>query len=299
MTEAKPTTKGRFRSTRQTLRIIAKSKRSVVGIGIMVFFLLMATVGVEITPLDLNYFNLKEAYEPPSLKHILGTDHFGRDVWAMIIHGSRDVLLIGGLAGVLITAVGVLIGISSGLTGGRVDMGVMSIVDIILTIPSFPLLIVLAAVIRQATDPLLMAGILSVTAWAQTARAMRSQVLSIKEREFIEASRCLGLPKRYIVIHELIPNLMPYIIVSFIFATIGAIYAQVGLFTLGLAPYRAVNWGMMLNMAMAHAGFGGAVYAIRHGTILAPVLFIVLVQVGLISLTAAAEEIFNPRLRED
>ncbi len=68
MTEAKPTAKGRFRSTRQTLRIIAKSKRSLVGLGIMIFFLLMATVGVEITPLDLNYFNLKEAYQPPSLE---------------------------------------------------------------------------------------------------------------------------------------------------------------------------------------------------------------------------------------
>jgi len=299
MSENKSESKNHAPRKFQTLRIIAKSKRSTAGFIITAFFILMATIGVEITPLDLSKFNLAESYLPPSWEHPLGTDYFGRDIWAMIIHGSRDVLLVGSLAALITITIGVAYGAFSGLIGGKADMTLMSIVDIVLTIPNFPLLIVLAAVIKQATNPLIMAAILSVTAWAGVARAIRSQVLSLRQRGFIEAATCLGMSKRHIVFNEIMPNLMPYIVVSFIMSMIGAIYAQVGLFTLGLAPYSTVNWGMMLNMAMQHAGFGGAVFAVKHGNILAPVLAITLLDVGLIMLSGAVEEIFNPRLREE
>jgi len=299
MAEKKVQTRSRFYSAIQILKIIAKSKRSVAGITITAFFIIMATIGVEIIPLDLSKFNLSESYLPPSWEHPFGTDYFGRDVWAMIVHGSRDVLLVSSLAALITVGVGVLVGTFSGISGGKTDMTVMSIIDVVLTIPSFPLLIVLAAVIQQATNPFLMACILSVTAWASIARGIRSQVLSIKERGFIEAARCLGLSKLYIIINEVMPNLMSYIVVSFIISMTGAIYAQVGLFTLGLAPYSTVNWGMMLNMAMSHAGFGGAIWAVTHGNIFAPIFAITLLDVGLIMMTGAVEEIFNPRLRED
>jgi len=228
----------------QFLRELTSSIRGKVGFSVTLVFVLMATIGPVVLPLEFMSFDLEKAYSPPSFEHPLGCDYFGRDVLRMIIAGSREVLMIGILAALLTTAIALIVGLTAGFMSGVVDATLMTIADIVLTIPGFPLLLVLAStVLSKAMDPLSLAGVLSITAWAGLSRSIRSQVLAIKEREFIEAARCLGLRKIQIIFVEILPNLLPYIVTIIILGVTGAIYAQIGLFTLGVAPYSSINWG--------------------------------------------------------
>jgi len=277
------------------LREVTSSIRGKVGFSVTLVFVLMATIGPIVLPLEFTSFNLEKAYSPPSFEHPLGCDYFGRDVLRMIIAGSREVLMVGILAALLTTAIALIIGLTAGFMRGVVDATLMTIADIVLTIPGFPLLLVLAStVLSKAMDPLSLAGVLSITAWAGLSRSIRSQVLAIKEREFIEAARCLGLRRIQIIFVEILPNLLPYIVTITILGVTGAIYAQIGLFTLGVAPYSSINWGVMLNNAIQQAG---AIHSTKYMNLLAPAFFIILLQLGLITLSGSLDETLNPRLR--
>jgi peptide/nickel transport system permease protein len=277
------------------LREVTSSVRGKVGFSVTLVFVLMATIGPIVLPLEFTSFNLQKAYSPPSFEHPLGCDYFGRDVLRMIIAGSREVLTVGILAALLTTAIALIIGLTAGFMSGAVDATLMTIADIVLTIPGFPLLLVLAStVLSKAMDPLSLAGVLSITAWAGLSRSIRSQVLAIKEREFIEAARCLGLRRIQIIFVEILPNLLPYIVTITILGVTGAIYAQIGLFTLGVAPYSSINWGVMLNNAIQQAG---AIHSTKYMNLLAPAFFIILLQLGLITLSGSLDETLNPRLR--
>ncbi|MDH5688329.1 MAG: ABC transporter permease [Candidatus Bathyarchaeota archaeon] len=277
------------------LREVTSSIRGKVGFSVTLVFVLMATIGPIVLPLEFTSFNLEKAYSPPSFEHPLGCDYFGRDVLRMIIAGSREVLMVGILAALLTTAIALIIGLTAGFMSGVVDATLMTIADIVLTIPGFPLLLVLAStVLSKAMDPLSLAGVLSITAWAGLSRSIRSQVLAIKEREFIEAARCLGLRRIQIIFVEILPNLLPYIVTITILGVTGAIYAQIGLFTLGVAPYSSINWGVMLNNAIQQAG---AIHSTKYMNLLAPAFFIILLQLGLITLSGSLDETLNPRLR--
>ncbi|MFB0504163.1 MAG: ABC transporter permease [Candidatus Bathyarchaeia archaeon] len=277
------------------VREVTSSIRGKVGFSVTLVFVLMATIGPIVLPLEFTSFNLEKAYSPPSFEHPLGCDYFGRDVLRMIIAGSREVLMVGILAALLTTAIALIIGLTAGFMSGVVDATLMTIADIVLTIPGFPLLLVLAStVLSKAMDPLSLAGVLSITAWAGLSRSIRSQVLAIKEREFIEAARCLGLRRIQIIFVEILPNLLPYIVTITILGVTGAIYAQIGLFTLGVAPYSSINWGVMLNNAIQQAG---AIHSTKYMNLLAPAFFIILLQLGLITLSGSLDETLNPRLR--
>lgn len=279
----------------QFLREVTSSIRGKVGFSITLVFVLMATIGPIILPLEFTSFDLEKAYSPPSFEHPLGCDYFGRDVLRMIIAGSREVLMVGILAALLTTAIALIIGLTAGFMTGVIDATLMTIADIVLTIPGFPLLLVLAStVLSKAMDPLSLAGVLSITAWAGLSRSIRSQVLAIKEREFIEAARCLGLRRIQIIFAEILPNLLPYIVTIVILGVTRAIYAQIGLFTLGVAPYSSINWGVMLNNAIQQAG---AIHSTKYMNLLAPAFFIILLQLGLITLSGSLDETLNPRLR--
>lgn len=277
----------------EMFNIIYRNKPAFVGFIILLFFVLMATIGPVLVPLDMSA-HPEEMFQPPSLKHILGTDYAGRDIFAEIIHGSRSVLAVGALASLISVSISVLMGILSGFMGGTTDWILMRITDIFLTIPSLPLLVVLAAFIRIGNS-LIMALILSLTSWPGLARAIRSQTLSLREREFIEAAKVSGLNSFHIVFSELLPNMASYIAISAIFAITQAVYAQVGLFFLGLAPFTSINWGVMLNFAVSQAG---ALYSSRSVSyLLAPIVCISLLQISSILFVRALEEVFNPRLR--
>jgi peptide/nickel transport system permease protein len=269
-----------------------RSKKALVGAMILFLFLAMATVGPMVVPLDLT-FNPRLRFQPPSLTHPLGTDMAGVDVLAQIIHGSRDVFLVAVLTAAFTIVFAVAVGITAGYVGGLLDQGFMTLVDVFLTIPRFPLMVICAALFR-IRDPVSFALILAVWMWPGLARAVRSQVLSLREREFVEAARLLKLGPRHIILREFLPNVMPYIVVNFIGLVQAAIAASVGVMFLGLVPFSRTNWGAMLNIARQTGAFfipRAVVYA------MSPILAIMLLQLGGYLLAHGLDEIFNPRLR--
>jgi peptide/nickel transport system permease protein len=245
-----------------------------------------------LVPLDTKV-DLTAIYAGPSFAHLLGTDYQGRDVLNQIIWGGRDIMIVAFLAALLSTLIAVTFGSLGAVVGGALDSAILAITDVILTIPRLPLLVVLAALLRL-NSILILALIVGALAWPSLLRAVRAQVLSLKEREFVEAARALDLGLGHIIFAEILPNMRSYIAISFILAMTQAIYAQAGLIFLGLVPLSGTNWGVMINLAWVR---GAVFFRDSLPYILSPVLAIALFQLALVSLASALEDIFNPRLR--
>lgn len=277
---------------RDLLRICWADKSALVGGGVVLVYLGVAIVGPFVV--HLHYVsNPALAYLPPSLKNPLGTDFLGHSVLSELILGTRPVMEVGITSAVFVVVVGVTVGLASGYAGGAVDQVVMRIADVFLTVPGLPLVIVIAAVVHTSS-PFVLAGILSVSAWAGLARAVRSQALSLRSSDFIEAAKVQGLPLRNMVGRQLLPNVGPYVAIHFLLAVTGAIYAEVGLFLLGVAPVTGSNWGIMMNLAISQ----GALYTSRSALYLfSPMLAIIFLQVALVYFARAMDRLFNPRMR--
>jgi len=274
------------------VKLMARNRVGFLGFLLVIFFILLSTVGPQLVPLDTTT-KVDQIYQTPSLKHPLGTDHQGRDIWSQIVHGGRDVLYVGFLASLVSTLIAVTLGSLSGVVGGRFDELMMGFTDVVLTIPQFPLLAVLAGLIHFNSMSLL-ALILGLLGWPTLLRAVRSQVLSLKERDYVEAARALDLGMGHIIFSEILPNMMTYIAISFALGMTGAIYAQVGLIYLGLVPLSGNNWGVMINLAWVR---GAIFYKDSLFYILSPITAIALFQLSVVWMTRSLEEVFNPRLR--
>ncbi len=283
----------------EMLYMIWRNKRAFTGIMILLMFIVLGILALLIAPYEK--LRVEGNNILPCLEHPLSTDPLGRDEFLLIFEGAPKILLISFLAAGISTIVGVVMGIVAGYNGGKVDTILTSITDIVLNIPGLPLYIAIAAYFQKvpelAYNPLVIAAVLSITSWAGLARSIRSQVLGLKRRPFIEASKLLGLPTWYIVFSEIMPNIMGYIAINFIFSATGAVYAIVGLYFLGILPVDPTNWGMMLNLAYNAAG--GFLEPRLYYILLAPLLAIILIQEGFILSSHAMEEIFNPRLRTE
>lgn len=274
-------------------RALTRKPGRVIGLTLILFFTLMAIFGPALYPKTLP-INPSLLYAPPSWAHPLGTDFEGTDVLAEIITGSRYVLSAAALAAVFTIGFGTVAGVVSGYYLGTTDQVIMRVTDFILTIPGFPLLIVLST-IWSFGSPVAMGLVLGLTGWGGLARAVRSQTLSLRERGFIEAARGLGLSNRHIIIKEILPNISPYIAMNLLLSVTGGIYAEVGLFFLGVIPFQANNWGVMLNLAFTN----GAMYTPQSLLyMLSPMACILLVTFGIVLTLDALDEILNPRLRE-
>jgi len=265
-----------------------------VSLLIVSAYILIAILAPYIIPLDLTGKN--PPYLPPSFQHPFGTDHIGRDIFMQIAYGSRDVLLLAAIGAGFTILFATFGGALAGIYGGIVDTILTIIIDVMLTIPSLPLQIVIAASIRGAGNPIILGLVLAITSWAAPARSIRSQVMSIKSRDFIEASRCLGVPKIKILISDILPIIMPYIMVCGLISFISAIYSIVGLAMIGVIPWSEMNWGVMINIA---ANYTPALLSFRGiWYLLAPLIAIVVLQLAIVGLSNTIEVIFNPRLRE-
>ena len=210
--------------------------------------------------------------------------------WCM---AGANVLIVAFVAGAISTFIAVVLGSLSALAGGRLDSGLMGVADIFLTIPTLPLLIVLAGLFKF-NNILILALILGLLSWPSLSRAIRAQVLSLRERDFVESARALDLGTGHIITREIMPNMASYLVVSLIFAMTAAVYAQVGLVFLGLVPLSGTNWGVMLQLAWTK---GAIFYPKALWYIMGPVLAIALFQLSLVFMTRSLEEVFNPRLR--
>jgi len=271
---------------------IWNSTMSRIGFIILCIFLMAAVLGPMI--LEQPKADYLNRLQPPSVEHLLGTDYSGRDTLIQLILGSRDVLLVAFWAGVISITFACSVGIVSGLLGGKVDSILMMISNVVITIPSFPVTMILSMLI-QVDNELMFGLLLSLWSWAGLAKAIRSQVLTIKHKDFIEASRILGLRKTDIIVNDILPNIISYIAVNFISIMKEAIMASVGLMYLGLVPFQGNHWGMMIQLSLTTSGA-----LMGSGTIayfLAPVVGIILFQFGCYLFATGLDEALNPRLR--
>jgi peptide/nickel transport system permease protein len=274
------------------LRLLATRPVGLAGFIGIVFFLLLAFVAPVFVPLT-NDPSFVEIYETPSAAHPLGTDFQGKDVLNQIVYGGRDILTVAILAAFFSTFIAITFGAIAATVGGRLDTAILAITDVTLTIPKLILLIAVAAILRP-TSFIFLAIILGLLQWSSLLRQVRAQVLSLKERDYVEAARSLDLGLPHIVFREILPSMRSYIVIHFILAMTEAMYAQVGIILLGLVPLSGSNWGIMLYFAQ---GQGALFFKDSIWYILSPIVAIALVQLSLTSFATALEDIFNPRLR--
>ena len=230
---------------------------------------------------------------PPSWSYPLGTDRQGRDLLAVMVAGTPLTLKIGFVAGLLGVGLGSLLGFVAGYYRGPVDTVVRGVVDIGLTIPGLLVLIIIAVSIKEGLTVDQMAIIVASLAWLYPARTVRAQVLSLRERGYVELARLSGLSGPEIIARELVPNLLPYLAATSVNAVSNAILASIGLEVLGLGPIDAPTLGMTLYWVNYNA-------ALINGWWwwwTAPIVIIVVLFLGLFFLTVGLDEIANPRLR--
>lgn len=270
-------------------RNIYGNRKSAAGFTIVMLFVVMAVVGQFMPEASVTGFK----FEAPSQEHLLGTDHLGRDLLQQLVVGSTDVLTIAFLTGVFTVFIGVAVGLISGLIGGWLDRILQMITNLFLTVPSFPILLVLSTMI-VIKDSVTFALILSLWNWAGLSRAVRAQIISLKERDFIQICNVMGMRKSRIIASELMPNIASYITVNFIQIMRGAITSSVGIMMMGLAELDSANWGTMLYLIfqMGYLTNKAAIYYV-----LSPMLCIVVFQLGIVLLANGVDEILNPRLR--
>ena len=274
------------------LAALARNKAGLVGFVVFAIFVIGAFVGPLFVPQTLPT-DLTAIYQAPSRAHLLGTDSEGRDILIQMINGGQSIIVVGAAAALLSTLIAITFGALAAYLGGVVDAVIMLLADVVLTLPQIVLLAVLATFIRL-NSPWLLALIIAVLSWPTLLRAVRAQVLSLKEREYVEAARVLDLGTPRILFVEILPNMANFILMNFTIGMTAAIYAQVGLYLLGLAPLAGNNWGIMLNLAWVR----GAIFFKQSLLyILAPVLAISLLQLSIVTMTRSLEDIFNPRLR--
>ncbi|WP_277587303.1 ABC transporter permease [Psychrobacillus antarcticus] len=261
------------------------------GFLILSVILILTLIAPVVFPLD-TVSNVGAILQPPSSQHLLGTDHLGRDIWAQIANGGKDLLIMAIITATLGIFLGVMLGAFSAIVGGKLDEVLLLLADVWLSIPRLPLLVVLSAFITL--NSMIFAVLLAILSWAGLYRTIRSEVLSLKERAFIEVSFMQNLSTSHIVFKEIAPNLIGFIAINYTLLMKAAIYAQVGLVFLGILPLEQ-NWGVMINQAWTQ----GVIYSpdsILY--ILAPTIMICLLIVSLVWIGKSLEDVFNPSLRK-
>lgn len=287
------------------LRIVWSDWRARLGSGIIALYLVMGLVA-WISRTDFWILDSVTLIQQPStqneilltpfqsLAHPLGTDGIGQGIFNSIVHATPAMLEMIVAGAVFTTVVATIVGTVSGYMGGRIDRILMMFTDVMMTIPGLPFVIVLA-VILEPRQEWLIGIVISINAWAGLARSLRSQVLTLRDIEYVEASRTMSISTYEILSDDLVPNLMPYIFVNFVNSARNVIFASVGLYFLGILPVTSANWGVMMDRA--YSG-GGALYTWQAAHWLAfPMLAIILLSFGLILFAQGTDRVFNPRVR--
>jgi peptide/nickel transport system permease protein len=264
-----------------------------VGIIIIVAVVLLGLVGPLVV--DVNGAKVGSAIPDltPSLEHPLGTDTVGRDLLSVIIVGTPMTLTIGLIAGFIGLGVGTVFGFVAGYYGGPADTLLRGAADVFLTVPGLLILVVIASSTKGAVNVQTEALVVSALAWMWPTRTIRSQVLTMRERGYIQVARFSGTSDARIIVEEMVPNLLPYLAASFVGAVATAILASIGLEALGLGPQNQPTLGMTIYWALYYT-------TVMRGLVwwwLPPILIIVLIFVGLFSIAAGLDRIINPRLR--
>jgi len=264
-----------------------------IGLIIVLFFLLLGIIGPMISKYQDPLEYVGQGYQPPSRDHWLGTTTFGQDVFTQLVYGIRSSFFVGLVGGGIATIIGLIIGFLAGYEGGWIDELLMMLTNILLVIPTLALLIIVAAYLPYR-GVFIQSIIIGLTAWPWTARAVRSQTLSLRTREFVNLARISGRSHMKIIMYEILPNMMSYVFMVFILQFGGAILAAVGLDFIGLGPSRGISIGLMLQNAV----LWNAIQLGMWWWAIPPGLVITLVVGALYFMNVGLDEVFNPRLRE-
>lgn len=273
------------------LRKFFSNSKTIVGFAILVFFVLVAIFGPLLFPYNSDT-DMANSYLMPSWEHPFGTDWLGRDVFRQVIAGTGSVLEIAFYSAVFTVVIGTVLGIVSGYLGGWVDKVIMAVTNIFLSIPSFPIYLLLAAIVTINT-PVSLSVIISIWSWAGLCRAVRVQIMSLKERDFIQICTVMHMSKAHIIFRELLPNVFSYIAINFVMAMRNAIMASVGIMLVGLAAYDPTNWGAIINAARTK----GLMNVKNIYILLYPLICIIVFQISTLLLANGLDETLNPRLK--
>jgi len=263
-----------------------------VGLVIILFFVLFGVVGSALVPYDQNQGST-DIQQPSSWEHWFGTDNSGRDVFAQTVHGTTASLLVGFVAMAISMFIGTVVGLASGYWGGWRDEVIMRINDVFLSVPWLVLMIVIASIWGRQ-DLLAVIVVIGISSWSATARIVRSQVLTLKTRQFVERAKAIGSGEWHVIRKHVFPNVMPLIFANAILCVAMAILSEATLSFLRLGPQDVETWGKILQEASNWNAASVGPYA----WIIMPGLFIVLTILGFTLMSYAMDEVLNPKLKE-
>jgi peptide/nickel transport system permease protein len=267
------------------------NRKAMFGVAMLALFTLVALLAPVIAPYDPHALQFDPILRP-SAQHLLGTTSFGQDIFSQLVWSTRQSLVLAIVAGLVATLISVIVGVSAAYLGGLWDHALNLFTDVFLVIPTLPLMIVVAAYARSGGVAVLIAVIV-ITGWSYGARQLRSQALSLRNREFLEAARVRGERSLYIIVFEVLPNMTSLIVAIFLGAALYSVLAAAGLQFIGLGDPNDLSWGTMLYWAQAN----GALLAGSPIWVLAPGICIALLGAAFALLNYAFDELSNPALR--
>lgn len=297
------------KNAKKTWKVFKANRLGFSGFIILVAFAVMAVFAPWLStvpqPNDLNSMEDNRLDEgwinplPPSLSpspytdlvHPLGTDHIGRDVYSMTLYGTRASLEVGLIATLISVALGASIGLGAGYFGRVTDEVLMRVTDFFLVLPWFPLMIVMMSILGK--EFLWVIVVIGITGWPSTARIVRSQVLTLKERQFIERARAVGAGDAHIIRRHILPNVMPLMFANTVLLISLAIFSEAFLDFFGLGDPKVISWGSMLEAAYANGAFDNNAW----WWIAAPGMAIVLMVLSFSLVGYALDDVLNPKLR--
>lgn len=275
---------------RKILKLLLASKMGMVGLVILTIFLAIALLSPVLIHFDKSEFS-SDWFHHPTREHWLGTDEVGRDVFAQLMLGARVSLMVGVMASAISVAIGGAIGILAGYYGRLVEEGLMRFTDIFLVIPQLPFMLLIAALSGPSLQNIII--VIGVLSWPSTARIVRSQVISLKERTFIERARAIGAGNAHIIRRHIMPNVIPLMFANTILIIAIAILTESTLAFLGLGDPLVISWGSMLHYAFVSLAISNHAW----WYFVPPGICIALVVLGFTFLGYAMDEILNPKLR--
>jgi peptide/nickel transport system permease protein len=266
------------------------------GLTVFLLFCLLALLGPwlcgSVLHMSPTALDVDSVSAPPSAVHLLGTTASGQDVLAQLITGARQSMIAGLVASVLGTSIAVLVGVTAGLAGGVVDSVLTALTNVFLTMPAFALIFVISGY-TQGGGPVVIGIIIGIFGWAGGTRALRSQTLSLRNRDFVVAMRMLGESRIRLALVEVLPHLIGWISAMFLGGFVGGVLAESGLAFLGLSSATTVSWGSMISEAQQ----GNALLGGMWWWFAPPGLCIALLGASVTLVNFGIDEISNPRLR--